>query len=73
MSGNLSQPGSGSVSLLQVMLRRLHCTLRRDSNVQEEGGVTVSASTDSKLWLPLYPYSRRDGLGQSPTSPVEAV
>ena len=40
------------------------------SNVQEKGGFTVPKG--SKLRLPLYPYSRHDGLGQSPASPVEA-
>ena len=40
------------------------------SNVQEQGGFTVPVG--SKLRLPLYPYSRHDGLGQSPASPVEA-
>jgi len=40
------------------------------SNVQEKGGFTVPEG--SKLRLPLYPYSRNDGLGQSLASPIEA-
>ena len=40
------------------------------SNVQEKGGFAVPEG--SKLRLPLYPYSRHDGLGVSPASPVEA-
>ena len=40
------------------------------SNVQEKGGFAVPEG--SKVRLPLYPYSRHDGLGVSPASPVEA-
>ncbi len=36
---------------------------------QVKGGFAVSEG--SKLRLPLYPYSRHDGLGQSPASPVD--